>query len=715
MIYDGEFIKVKALEDDLCELVFDNTHARVNVLSQAALADLSAAVDALKNTVSVAGLLVSSAKDEFILGADITEFPGLVGSGTDQLEEAFGRAHKIFNDLEDLPYPTATAINGQAFGGGFEVCLATDFRVMSSRAKVGLPEVTLGIIPGWGGTVRLPRLIGAENALMWITTGKPQRPEAALKVEAVDTVVEPELLREATLDLLHKAVNGDFDYQQRRAVKKEPLKLNMIESMMAFESAKGMVFAKAGPNFPAPIAVVKLMQKAGPLGRDEAIKLEMATFAKLIKTDVCSALVGLFLNGQYLKKNAKAISKSARPVTSAAVLGAGIMGGGISYQSASKGVPVVMKDINEPALQLGMGEAAKQLNKLVSRGRMTTIQMAQVVSAIKPSLKMTDIADVDIVVEAVVENPAVKQAVLKEVEATVSEDTVIASNTSTISINLLAGALDKPERFCGMHFFNPVPVMPLVEVIRGEHTSDETIATVVAYASAIGKTPVVVNDCPGFLINRVLFPYFHGFNLMLNEGADFKQVDKVMEKFGWPMGPAYLQDVVGIDTCLHAAGVMAEGFPERMAPDMKSIVNELYDAKWLGQKNGKGFYSYEPDKKGKPRKLDNPEIGELLAKVQDGSKEFSDEEIIARMMLPLCLETIRCLDEGIVASPAEADMAQIMGIGFPTFRGGTMRYIDTVGADAIVAMADKYAPLGPLYEAPDSLREMAAAGKKFFS
>jgi 3-hydroxyacyl-CoA dehydrogenase/enoyl-CoA hydratase/3-hydroxybutyryl-CoA epimerase/enoyl-CoA isomerase len=715
MIYDGEFIKVKALEDDLCELVFDNAHARVNVLSQAALADLSAAVDALKNTASVAGLLVSSAKDEFILGADITEFPGLVDSGTDELEAAFGRAHKVFNDLEDLPFPTATAINGQAFGGGFEVCLATDFRVMSSRAKVGLPEVTLGIIPGWGGTIRLPRLIGAENALMWITTGKPQRSDAALKVEAVDTVVEPELLREATLDLLHKAISGDFDYHERRAVKKGPLKLNMLESMMAFESAKGMVFAKAGPNFPAPHAVVKLMQKAGPLGRDEAIKLEMATFAKLIKTDVCAALVGLFLNGQYLKKNAKAIGKAARPVKSAAVLGAGIMGGGISYQSASKGVPVVMKDINEPALQLGMGEAAKQLNKLVAKGRMTTIQMAQVVSAIRPSLKMADIADVDVVVEAVVENPAVKQAVLKEVEATVSEDTVIASNTSTISINLLAGALDKPERFCGMHFFNPVPVMPLVEVIRGEHTSDETIATVVAYASAIGKTPIVVNDCPGFLINRVLFPYFHGFNLLLNEGADFKKVDKVMEKFGWPMGPAYLQDVVGVDTCRHAAEVMAEGFPERMAPDMKSIVNELFEAKWLGQKNGKGFYSYEPDKKGKPRKLDNPEIGQLLAKVQDGSKEFSDEEIIARMMLPLCLETIRCLDEGIVASPAEADMAQIMGIGFPAFRGGTMRYIDTVGADAIVAMADKYAPLGPLYEAPDSLREMAAAGKKFFS
>ena len=303
---------------------------------------------------------------------------------------------------------------------------------------------------------------------------------------------------------------------------------------------------------------------------------------------------------------------------------------------------------------------------------------------------------------------------LAEVEGVVKEDAILASNTSTISINLLAKALKRPENFVGMHFFNPVHMMPLVEVIRGEKSSDVAVATTVAYAKKMGKTPVVVNDCPGFLVNRVLFPYFGGFSKLLGFGVDFVRIDKVMEKFGWPMGPAYLSDVVGIDTGHHGRDVMAEGFPDRMAVEGRTAVDVMYEADRLGQKNGKGFYSYEMDKRGKPKKVSDPVAYDLLKSIVTEQREVTDEDIINFMMIPLCMETVRCLEDGIVDTAAEADMGLIYGIGFPPFRGGALRYIDTVGVAEFVALADKYAELGALYTPTAKLREMAANGQKFF-
>jgi len=340
--------------------------------------------------------------------------------------------------------------------------------------------------------------------------------------------------------------------------------------------------------------------------------------------------------------------------------------------------------------------------------------MAEALNAIRPTMSYGDFGNVDIVVEAVVENPKVKQIVLAEVEEQVKEDAILASNTSTISINLLAKALKRPENFVGMHFFNPVHMMPLVEVIRGEKSSETAIATTVAYAKKMGKNPIVVNDCPGFLVNRVLFPYFGGFAKLVSAGVDFARIDKVMEKFGWPMGPAYLMDVVGIDTAHHARDVMAEGFPDRMKEERKTAVDALYEANRLGQKNGKGFYAYETDKRGKPKKVADESVKEVLAPIVYEQREVTDEDIINFMMIPLCLETVRCLEDGIVETAAEADMGLIYGIGFPPFRGGALRYIDSIGVAEFVALADKYADLGALYTPTAKLREMAAKGQKFF-
>ncbi|GLS27405.1 fatty acid oxidation complex subunit alpha FadB [Marinibactrum halimedae] len=716
MIYSGNSIKVTLLDNGVAELQFDLQGESVNKFNQATLEELREVGQTLSKSSDVKGLLVTSAKDCFIVGADITEF----GAGFSRSEEEIAKSVEdvntnIFNVIEDLPFPSATAINGVALGGGLEMALCTDYRVLAEGVKIGLPEVKLGIMPGFGGTVRLPRIIGADNAIEWIAAGKEARTEEALKVGAVDAVVSADKVREAALDLVNKAIAGDFDWQARREEKKGPLKLNDTEALMVFETSKAYIAGQAGKHYPAPVTAVKSMQKAAKESRDEALKSEAYGFVKLAKTDVSRHLINLFLSDQALMKKAKTVSSDASAVEQAAVLGAGIMGGGIAYQSAYKGTPIIMKDINQAGIDLGLNEASKLLSKLQSRGRISAEKMANILNSITPSLSYGDFDKVDLVVEAVVENPKVKHAVLSEAEDKISEDTILTSNTSTISIDHLAEPLKRPENFLGMHFFNPVHKMPLVEVIRGAKTSDEAVAKTVNYALAMGKKPVVVRDCPGFLVNRILFPYMGAFMQLLRDGADFVKVDKIMENFGWPMGPAYLCDVVGIDTGVHGADVMAEGFPDRMGYDYKSANHVMFENNRLGQKNGKGYYKYELDKKGKPKKKTDPDAVELLKPVVAEPKDFSEEEIVDRLMVAFCLEAVRCLEEGIADSATDVDMALIYGLGFPPFRGGPMRYIDDMGVAEFVAKADKYAELGNLFKATDKLREMAANGERFYA
>ena len=714
MLYKGDTLYVNWLEDGIAELVFD-APGSVNKLDTATVASLGHALEVLEKQSELKGLLLRSEKAAFIVGADITEFLSLFLVPQEQLSQWLHFANSVFNRLEDLPVPTLSAINGYALGGGCECVLATDYRIATPDLRIGLPETKLGIMPGFGGSVRLPRLLGADSALEIIAAGKDVSAQQALSVGLVDAVVKPERLVEGALSVLRQAINGDLDWKAKRAPKLEPLHLSKIEATMSFTIAKGMVMQTAGKHYPAPITAVKTIEAAATLGRDEALKLENQSFVPLAHTPQARALVGIFLNDQYVKGLAKQQAKSVETPKQAAVLGAGIMGGGIAYQSAWKGVPVIMKDINDKSLTLGMTEAGKLLNKQLERGKIDGLKLAGVISTIHPTLDYAGFERVDVVVEAVVENPKVKKAVLAETEDKIRPDTVLASNTSTIPITELASALKRPENFCGMHFFNPVHRMPLVEVIRGEKTSDETIAKVVAWASKMGKTPIVVNDCPGFFVNRVLFPYFAGFSQLLRDGADFRQIDKVMEKqFGWPMGPAYLLDVVGIDTAHHAQAVMAAGFPQRMAKEYRDAIDALFDAGRYGQKNGLGFWRYKEDSKGKPRKEQDEAVESLLAEVSQPKREFSDEEIIARMMIPMVNEVVRCLEEGIIASPAEADMALVYGLGFPPFHGGAFRWLDTLGSAKYLDMAQQYQHLGPLYAVPDGLRAKARLNEPYY-
>ncbi|WP_293391875.1 fatty acid oxidation complex subunit alpha FadB [Nevskia sp.] len=714
-MYQGKSIQVTRLDGDVAELKFDRQNESVNKFDAATIAELKEAGSLLTADTSLKGLIVTSGKDVFIVGADITEFGKSFQLPEEEIAKWAIETNKVFSAIEDLPFPSVTAINGIALGGGFEMALTTDYRVISAKASIGFPEVKLGIIPGFAGTVRFPRLVGADNAIEWIAGGEAAKPDAALKIRAVDAVVPPEKTREAALKLLALAQSGAFDWKARRAQKTGKLKLGPIEAAMVFETAKGFIAGKAGKHFPAPVAAVTSIQKGAGKTRDDAIAIESATFAKLAKTQAADSLIGLFLNDQLLKKKGKAYSKIARPVKQGAVLGAGIMGGGIAYQSASRGTPVIMKDIADKALDLGMNEANKLLSAQVGRKKMTPEKAGAVLSTIRPTLNYGDFGAVDVVVEAVVENPKVKKAVLADVENIVRADTVIASNTSSISIDLLAADLKRPENFLGMHFFNPVHKMPLVEVIKGAKTSPEAVATIVAYASAMGKTPIVVNDCPGFLVNRILFPYFGGWSLLLRDGADYQKMDKAAESFGWPMGPSYLQDVVGIDTSHHVGDVLAEGYPDRMGREFKTALDVMYEAKRYGQKNGIGFYKYETDPKGKPKKVVVAETYELIAQVQpNGTKDFGDEEIMERLMIPMIIETARCLEEKIVDTANEADMGLIMGVGFPPHLGGALKYADSLGLANLVEKCAKYASLGKLYEPTATMKAMAAAGQRYY-
>lgn len=716
MLFQGKTISVKKNANGIAQMLF-NSPQSVNTFNQATIEELKESIALLQAEKDIKGLVVESAKSTFIAGADITEFHGLFTLSEEEIQQAVVDFNHIFVDFENLPFPTVAVVNGVALGGGMEMALSCDYRVSGPNGRFGLPEVKLGINPGFGGTIRLPRLIGIDNAVEWIATGNEYKAEAALKVGAVDALVAEDQLQAAAEKIIQQVIEGDLDYLAKRKEKQEPVKLNDMERLMAFTTAKGLVAQQAGPNMPAPVTAVKSIEQSAALNHIDAINIEAKFFARLAKTEVSGNLVALFLNQQELASRTDKLTKDAASSENITVVGAGIMGGGIAYQSAYRGKRVLMKDIAQKGLDQGMEEATKLLAKRVERGRMTPLKMAETIARIKPTLSDAEFNQTDIAIEAVVENLKVKQAVLKDTESKLKTDAVMASNTSTISISTMAESLQRPENFCGMHFFNPVHKMPLVEVIRGEKTSEQTIARVVKLAKDMGKTPIVVNDCAGFYVNRVLFPYLAGFNLLLSEGADFQHIDKVMEKFGWPMGPAYLIDVVGLDTADHAAETMAEAFPERMGGNKESALHALYQQQRLGQKNGLGFYRYENDKKGKPKKVVDESVNAIIQSVvkNQASANISDEDIIQRLMIPMCLEVVRCLDESIVANAVDADMGVLMGIGFPLFRGGAVRYMENVGLANIVEQAKKYQHLGGLYEVPQSLLDKAQNNQSYFA
>jgi 3-hydroxyacyl-CoA dehydrogenase/enoyl-CoA hydratase/3-hydroxybutyryl-CoA epimerase/enoyl-CoA isomerase len=714
-MFQGKTLRVTMLGNQMAELTFDREGDSINKLDTLTIGELRQAVAGIAADEEIKGVLVTSAKNVFIVGADITEFGAMFKLPVPELAATTARSNEVFTALEDLNVPSVVAINGFALGGGLEFVLANALRVMSTAAQVGLPEVNLGLFPGFGGTVRLPRVASAQVAIDWVAGGKPSSAEAALAAGVVDEVVAPEALRDAARALLARAIGGQIDWRALQQKKRAALPLSAAEISELFGAAKAKVAKSSPKHQPAALAAVEMMERAAGMDRAGALAEESLAFAHIAKTQAADALVQTFLSDQVLKKLFKQHAKNARQLKQGAVLGAGIMGGGIAYTSALRGTPVLLKDIAQAQLDLGMGEAQKLLNRQIKAGRMAQDKADKVLASIAPQLDYANFTTADVVIEAVVENIKVKHIVLSELEGVVREDTVIASNTSSLRIDDIAVPLKRPENFVGMHFFNPVPVMKLVEIIKGQKTSDTAVSTAVGYAVAMGKTPIVVKDCPGFLVNRVLTAYMRGFLQLLADGADFEKCDQALEAFGWPMGPAYLEDVVGMDTGSHVSDIISAGYPERMPPLAMDALKLMAQNKRYGQKNGIGFYKYETDPAGKPKRSVAEDTRGLLAQIQpNGTRDFTDQEIVERTMLALIIEAAHALEDGVVASPVELDQALLMGIGFPAYLGGPLKYADWLGLAHVVQRADAYVHLGKAYEPTPRMRAMAAADQKFY-
>lgn len=713
-LYRGQTLVLARLDDGFVELCLKRDDAAINKLDKRTLDELQVVVELLETTPDLRGLLVSSGLDVFVAGADITEFGALFGRSQKDIVSHTWQANRLFERLASLPMPSVVAINGFALGGGLELALAFDYRVMSDSARIGLPEVGLGLIPGYGGTVRLPRVSGVAVALDWIVSGKPKSAAVAAEDGVVDQRVVAEELRDTALNTLRRAAAGLLDWRARRRLRLgAPVERASPED---FARVRHDLTRSTPRHQPARAWVVDLLELAQSVDHEQALHLEGETFGKVAKTQAAASLVRTFLNDQAIKRIGKDQRSGSRSIAQAVVLGAGIMGGGIAYTAALHGTSVRMKDIRQEALDLGLAEAGKLLRRQVGNGRLSEERADKVLGAITPQLDFNGFAEVGVLIEAVVENLGIKHAVLCEVERELTADAVLLSNTSSLRIDELAAPLARPENFAGMHFFNPVPVMPLVEIIRGERTGDAAIATAVGLALAMGKTPIVVKDGPGFLVNRILAAYIRAFLQLISDGADFVEIDRVAEAFGWPMGPAYLEDVVGLDTGSHVCDLIFAGYPERMSAVPGDAFKALLAEGRLGQKSGAGFYHYEAGAGGRPSKFPDARAAELIATARPGpARSFTDDEIIERLMLPLIIESIHTLQEGVVASAAELDTALLLGLGFPAYLGGALVYADWLGAEHLLQRCAHYAALGPAYEAPDLLRELAASGAHFYN
>lgn len=706
-------------KNGIATLTFDLPNERVNKLSTAVMTELKGHLDQIKKS-NYKFLIIKSNKPKiFIAGADIEEINKLK---TDQeIKYAVSTGQSIFNQLEDLPMPTMALINGACAGGGCEMVMACDYRIASDdpSTRIGLPETQLGIIPGFGGCVRMPRIIGIQAALDVILAGKLLNAKKAQKVGLVDYVVHPNLLEsfaEKQIEEILKSGKG----KRRKTFQAKGLVPKLLEG-----PAKGVVFSKAKEatlkatkgQYPAPIEAIEVIKKTyGMSDREKALQIECEHFIKCAKTDISKNLIHVFYLTEMVKKSTGVKSDvKAKNVKNIGVLGAGTMGGGIAYVAADKGIGVRVKDISFDANAKALKHAADLWKKLVKKRVIDNYQYNQKMSHISTTLDFSGFKNLDVVVEAIVEDMGIKQKVIGQTAAQMRPDAIIVTNTSSLSVSEMSKGHPNPKYFAGMHFFSPVHKMPLVEVIRGTESSDETIATVFDLSKRMGKMPVVVKDGAGFLVNRLLLPYMAEASFLLNEGMDVEMVDKAYVKdFGMPMGPFELMDSVGLDVCVKVLKIFKEAFPDRV--EVAPMFDKLSANKnRLGQKTGLGFYKY--DSAGRKQGFDSSIYAEFGLK--SPTNPYDTKECIERGVFAMANESTRALDtDKIVDTPNEVDLAMIMGTGFPPFRGGLMKYIDSIGTKYIAERLDFYAKnrsaAKRLSPSPE-LKARASSGKLFYS
>ncbi len=696
--------------DGIAWLTLDRAGSKANILTRGVMERLDTLlgeVEAGAAAGRIRALVIRSGKPGmFIAGANIDDIADITDPAEGEAGSRKGQA--VFTRLDRLPVFTVAAIDGICLGGGTELALACDYRIAADApaTRIGLPEIQLGIIPGFGGTTRLPRLVGLPAALPLILTGKPVNASKAYRIGLVHERVHPAILAERTRALVREVLAGKRPPARKRSMM-DRVTGTTLGRNFALAQARKQVLKETKGHYPAPLAALETLGKIESLPLEAALAEEARTLGRLIVTPISKNLIHVYRLMEAAKKPVTAATP--RPVHKVGVVGAGVMGGGIAQLLAYRGFEVRLKDIAAQALGHGLKTARELFDKVVKRGRLHRREAERMMAAISPTLDYSGFGTTELVIEAVVERMDVKKNVLRELEGQVEPGTVLTSNTSALSITEMQGVLQRPADFCGMHFFNPVNRMPLVEIVRGERTGDEAVATVWAVTRKLDKTPVVVKDGPGFLVNRILAPYMNEAGWLLADGAAVEAIDRALVAFGMPMGPLRLLDEVGLDVAHHVSGILHQAFGERMMP--APALARLPETKRLGRKGGLGFYRYEG---GREQAVD-PGMYAALG-LPGERRELARAVIQERCVLVMVNEAARVLAEGIVRDAGDVDLGLITGTGFPPFRGGLLRWADTLGMATVLEKLERYArELGPRFEPAPLIRERASAGAPFYA
>ncbi|HEV7506538.1 MAG TPA: 3-hydroxyacyl-CoA dehydrogenase NAD-binding domain-containing protein [Thermoanaerobaculia bacterium] len=692
--------------DRLATLTFDSPEKKLNVFTRTALQELETVLQELAGRQDIGCLVLLSGKPAgFIAGADVDE----IARVTDPVEAEAGSrvGHRLFAAWEALPFPTVAAIRGVCLGGGLEISLASTFRVASDRpdTKLGLPEVQLGILPGWGGSTRLPRLIGIADALDLILTGRTVDGRKALKLGLVDALLPDVRFLDEVRNFALAHLGSKHRDEAGTDFKEMLLEKNPVGRKILFDQARKKTLEQSRGHYPAPLRAIEVVRVGIEQGVKAGFDAEARAVSELATSKISKNLLHVFHLTENAKKEAGLPGAEPRKIKSTAVLGAGVMGGGIAQLIADKtNLPVRMKDVRDEALAAGMMHAAELFDKQVKRRRLSIPESKRKMALLLPTLDFSGFARADLVIEAIVENLGVKQDVFAETAKHVRADTVLASNTSSLSIAGIGAKTPERGRVVGMHFFNPVGKMPLVEVIAPEGSDPVAVNTVFAYTRKLGKTPILVSDTPGFLVNRLLMFYSTEALWLLDEGYKMEDLDRTMSDWGMPVGPITLTDEVGIDVATKVAHILRNAFGGRLP--VPAWLDKVPGSGRLGTKNGKGFYLYE----GKERRGPDPSLYTLLG--LHPTVENPDPELIAdRMVLPMVNEAARCLEEKVARNASDVDLALIFGTGFPPFRGGLCRWADQEGLGQIIATLERLeSSVGDRFQPSDELRRTAEAG-----
>lgn len=691
------------VEDGVAVIRIDQPGRPVNVISRDLMAAMEGVLGRLEAGEARAAVIASGKPGVWIAGADIEEFKEFHTAAD---AEAVSRAgQELLGRIERLKVPVVAAIDGVALGGGLELALACTYRIASDspKTKLGLPEVQLGILPGAGGTQRLPRLIGLRAALDLMLTGKQLDGKRARRVGLVDEVVPAAVIERIARERAAELASGKAEPRPARH-KGSPQWIENLPGLRAFimKKARDGVRAKTRGLYPAPLRILDVVDQGLDRSLDEGLRLEAAAFGELSVTQEARALTHLFF-ATTSAKNDPALPEgaTARKVERVAVVGAGFMGAGIATVSAESGLRVRLKDVTPAAAAKGLATAVASIRKRARRRRKPEHETTAIVDRVEATTDYTGFGAVDLVVEAVFEDVELKHRVLRDIEEAAGPDAVVGSNTSTIPISTLAEGVGRPEAVIGLHFFSPVEKMPLLEIIVGEDTSADVTATSHRWAKAIGKTPIIVRDGPGFYVNRILGPYMNEAAILLSEGVPIEKIDGAMLDWGFPVGPITLFDEVGIDVAAKSGRIIADAFPDRVAPN--DVIERMVADERLGRKNGRGFFRYE---KGEKKGADES-VYQLIGAAKRA--EAAKGEIQERLALGMINEAVRCLEDGILQNARDGDVGAVMGFGFPPFRGGPFWYIDSAGAWRVVErlrvlqsrFGDRFAPAPLLVRTAD--------------